>query len=216
MPRGTLFVTVMIASASALLWTLLGCPTLPNPFKNYITVVSDNNNPFVLKTQVKNGGDSKYNGLYVYAYHTGAGLNDAMLRPETDRAVSGTAFTGGADSDSSLGAQYFAVLYQLGGLPYELMPVTGWTPYPDLQPVRINVNGSPPDVNNAFYFKNNRLQWTSSANISPPGGFGGWLACDSSHSAIGAPSTKGIQLFYRTDFGTAPEGCADVDLLAIY
>ncbi|CAK7210127.1 hypothetical protein SCUCBS95973_000686 [Sporothrix curviconia] len=180
------------------------------------SVTSYSNGPFVLRTRVNNGGDAKFDNLYVFAYHTGAGLNDAMLRTEPQSAVSATAFTGGAGSGSTLGAQFFAVLFQIGGSPYELMPATGYTSYSGVLPVRINVNGAPPSTDNAFYFEGNKLRWTSSADSSPPGGFYGWLACQSTHPAIGTPSIKGTQLFYRTVPGTAPAGCADVDLLAVY
>ncbi|CAK7236686.1 hypothetical protein SBRCBS47491_009722 [Sporothrix bragantina] len=217
MPRSTFTITLYVAVASAILWAAFGCPTPPTPLKNYITsVANDNNNPFVLQTKVKNGGDTNFDNLYVFAYHTGAGLNDAMLRTEAQSAVPASAFTGGAGCGSSLGAQYFAVLFQIGGSPYELMPATGYTPYSGLNPVHINVNGAPPSVDNAFYFDENKLIWTSSANSSPPSGFYGWLACQSVHPAVGTPNVKGVQLFYRTVSGTAPAGCADVDLVAIY
>ncbi|CAK7242803.1 MAG: hypothetical protein STHCBS139747_004305 [Sporothrix thermara] len=213
MARSPLSTTLRVVTLMAGLWAALGYAR-----NNDVASASsiDNNSPFVLRTQVKNGGDAKFDDLYVFAYHTGAGLNDAMLRPEAHAAVPASAYTGGAGSGSSLGARFFAVQFHIGGSPYQLMPSTGVTPYPGLQPVRINVNGAPPEADNAFYFDGNKLMWTSSAESSPPGGFAGWLACQSDHPAVGAPTVKGTQLFYRTTPGPTPAGCADVDLEAVY
>ncbi|CAK7268292.1 hypothetical protein SEPCBS57363_003021 [Sporothrix epigloea] len=220
MAQKTLTIAMYVATATALFWTIFGCPTSPSPFKNSTASVgSDRNSHFVLQTRVKNGKDTTFDGLYIFAYHTGAGLNDAMLRTEFQEANPATAFTGGASSGSMLSSQYFAVLFQIGGSPYELMPMPAMgygTPDDELQPVRINVNGAPPSVDNAFYFDGSKLRWTSSADSIPPGGFDGWLACESDHAAIGDPNVKGVQLFYRAVSGTAPDGCADVDLVAVY
>ncbi|CAK7562873.1 MAG: hypothetical protein SEPTF4163_000729 [Sporothrix epigloea] len=220
MAQRTLAIAMYVATATALFWTIFGCPTSPSSFKNStVSVSSDKSSHFVLQTQVKDGKDTKFDGLYVFAYHTGAGLNDAMLRTEFQKATPATAFAGSSGSGSMLSSQYFAVLFQIGGSPYELMPTpaTGYgTPDDELQPVRINVNGAPPSVDSAFYFEGNKLRWTSSADSIPPGGFDGWLACESDHAAIGDPNVKSVQLFYRAVSGTAPVSCADVDLVAIY
>ncbi|CAK7270302.1 hypothetical protein SEPCBS119000_004019 [Sporothrix epigloea] len=220
MARSTKVIALYAATVTALFWTIFGYPTPLSAFKPKTTLVASNKEkPFLLRTQVKNGGDSRFDSLYVFAYHTGAGLNDAMLRAESQKATPATAFVGSGGSGGSgggLGSQYFAVLMQIGGSPYELMPVRGYTPYDGLQPVRINVSGAPPCVENAFYLDRDKLRWTSSADSSPPGGFDSWLACDSDHTDVGNPTSKGIQLFYRVDGGVAPTGCADVDLVAVF
>ncbi|KAL1901525.1 hypothetical protein Sste5346_001932 [Sporothrix stenoceras] len=168
----------------------------------------ENDKPFILQTRVKEGDYPGHNGLYVYAYHTGAGLNDAMLDPQESVGNNGTAFT------SDISDRFFVVLYDLAGSPYELEPATGTTPYPDLLPVRINVDGAPPSSSNAFYFAYNTLRWTN--NINTMSGFGGWLACKSEHGSLENLSVPGVQLFYRSTPGPTPEDCSDVDLVPIY
>lgn len=163
----SLAVAALATSASALV-----APRAPRPAPAPLDIdakadVSDA--PFILQTRTKSGGG--YSGLYVYAYHTGAGLNDAMLDTQKAVANQGTAFTGGVAGKSP----YFVVLFELGGSPYELTPSTGSTPYPGLLPVRINVNQVGPSVENAFYFDDDSLKWTNSANSSHHGGFDSWL-----------------------------------------
>ncbi|KIH95280.1 hypothetical protein SPBR_04020 [Sporothrix brasiliensis 5110] len=114
----SLAVAALATSASALV-----APRVPRDVGADVSVrVSrDSEKPFILQSRTKDGGG--YNGYYVYAYHTGAGLNDAMLDTQESVANQGTAFTG----DISGWSPFFAVLFELGGSPYELMPSTGPT-----------------------------------------------------------------------------------------
>jgi hypothetical protein len=51
---------------------------------------------YYLKTQVINGGNSSKSGLYLEAYHTGAGENDAVLVPNTPDQTMATGFLDGS------------------------------------------------------------------------------------------------------------------------
>lgn len=55
---------------------------------------------FTLKTSGSSNGD--HNGLYLYAYHTGAGLNDAVLSP--DAGTASTALINGTQLQFPLGS----------------------------------------------------------------------------------------------------------------
>ncbi len=136
-------------------------------------------NRFYLRTHVKSGQGNKqaFNGLYLFAYHTGAGLNDAMLTGKKSIGILAFAKPGHLvmlDEDVKP-ADYFNVLFKLGSLPYELIPTSGSTPYGGLQPVHINVGASPPTNLNAFYFEGDTLQWTNAAGLDSPGLFHGWM-----------------------------------------
>ena len=58
---------------------------------------------YYLQTQVKGYGSSDKNGLYVEAYHTGAGLNDATLGP-IDTAAAG--YLNGTNQQFDLGTTF--------------------------------------------------------------------------------------------------------------
>lgn len=147
------------ASASAVVTPRAGLDV--NPGHN-------NDDKFVLQTHTINGAG--YNGLYVYAYHAGAG-NNAML--DTDRTVGNK-----ATAHANRMFPYFVVQYFIGRSPYQLIPKPmGYSPYPGLLPVAINVNGDPPSATNAFYFEGNSLKWTD--NTTTKGGFAGWLGMPS-------------------------------------
>jgi len=140
---------------------------------------------FYLKTKLISGA-TKFDGLYTYSYHTGAGLGDATLI--SDKSVA----TKNWFNDTSLNAQ-------VSGNDY----VWGWQPivadYVAWNPVQINSLG--PGQVDFFVLNGSRL-------TAPSMGAPSWLACDWSH---GVP-----QLYYYSSeyYGTPPtSNCAQVDLV---
>ncbi|OAA65428.1 hypothetical protein SPI_02215 [Niveomyces insectorum RCEF 264] len=177
---------------------------------------------FYLKTQVKSGqtGKDAFDGLYLYAYHTGAGTNDAML--SSNVSVAGKAYQQpGTVPDTTGGTQqpaYFSVLFDLGSpdVPWQLVPQPSVNIYAGWQPVRINAGAAGPSNSSAFYLDDdNELEWTNTAGTSTPSSFDGWLVCQWWHTDIDNPGEPGTQLFFRVNgFGdSTPSSCADVNLV---
>ena len=71
--------------------TLLVSAVAANPMFHTARQDTSATKPFHLKTA--DASNEKHNDLYVYAYHTGAGFNDAVLTPDKDTAS--TAFLNG-------------------------------------------------------------------------------------------------------------------------
>ena len=53
--------------------------TLASSLPTYANQTINITGPYYLKTKVLPGGDTSKDNLYVWAYHTGAGTNDAVL-----------------------------------------------------------------------------------------------------------------------------------------
>jgi len=143
---------------------------------------------YYLQTKVVNGtkdSGSKKGGLYVYAYHTGAGTNDAVLSSNKSIAeagyLNGTAFS-----------------FNLGALVYNVT-LEGDTNYAGWEPVVIDATypGTP-----SFSINNTQLVGAASY------GFEGWLACDWWH---GMPQlfylVSGYQIYQKI-----PTSCSTVHL----
>jgi microcompartment protein CcmK/EutM len=71
--------------------TLLVSAVAANPMLHTTRQATDATKPFHLKTA--DASNEKHNNLYVYAYHTGAGFNDAVLTSDVNTAS--TAFLNG-------------------------------------------------------------------------------------------------------------------------
>jgi hypothetical protein len=129
-----------------------------------VSDVTDTPKYYLLKTKVYHGGRSKFNNLYVSSYHTGAGLNDAVL--ELSKDVARKAYLNGTNQ-----------LFEGSGFPYGF--VMQYQDYTKWAPVFINAG----EGNAGFYFNNTDrsglkgLKWDSSAG-SGYNEFEGWLACD--------------------------------------
>ena len=55
------------------------------------TTITPVGREYYLKTQViEHGGPRRFNNLYIEAYHTGAGLNDAVLVPKSNHSAKGS------------------------------------------------------------------------------------------------------------------------------
>ncbi|KAL5340885.1 hypothetical protein BJX70DRAFT_396268 [Aspergillus crustosus] len=137
---------------------------------------------FYLKTS---GADNAaHNDLYVYGYHTGAGLNDAVLTPDVETASKG--YLNGTRVEFDYNTKF----------PWGLSPV-GATNYARWQYVHINAG----EGLEGFSINSTGLQWSESW------GFGGWLVCDWFHNA---PQLFYIYRFYTPEY---PASCSEVKLL---
>ncbi|KAI9372751.1 hypothetical protein BJX61DRAFT_424483 [Aspergillus egyptiacus] len=152
----------------------------------FLTVRQDNatNSTFYLKTS--NAENPDHNDLYVYGYHTGAGLNDAVLTPDRDTAS--TAFLNGTRLQFDYNSTF----------PYGMLPV-GVTNYAAWQYVQINIGYGTQD----FFVNGTGLQW------SERNGFGGWLVCDWYHNA---PQLFYIYRYYTAEY---PASCGRVNLQTV-
>ncbi|KAK3063314.1 hypothetical protein LTS18_001391 [Coniosporium uncinatum] len=157
-----------------------------------------------LRTCVKDAAKQQFNNLYLWAYHTGAGLNDAVFTNNASATYIAKGFMNDTHQEFNLGNPF----------PYglELAEVSfyaGW------QPVRINAGWGDGG------FKLNGSGLVTDENYIDPAtnytgvaaSWGGWLVCDWWHDEP--------QLFWRNKFYTveeypAPSSCADVDLVPEY
>ncbi|OCK89025.1 uncharacterized protein K441DRAFT_668273 [Cenococcum geophilum 1.58] len=138
-------------------------------------------------------------GLWLYASHTGAGLNDPLFASNRSWAIAGflnaTDPAGGAFQEFDLGN------YWPYGFNFRYEPYAGWS--------EVEVNAGQGNVQGFGFAESggekvlvmaDRTQW------------GGWLVCDWWHNAP--------QLFWRYKYYTpedypAPSSCADVDLVRV-
>ncbi|KAL2866899.1 uncharacterized protein BJX67DRAFT_119865 [Aspergillus lucknowensis] len=137
---------------------------------------------FYLKTSGSENPD--HNDLYVYGYHTGAGLNDAVLTPDVETASKG--YLNGTNVQFDLHTTF----------PWGLYPI-GVTNYAAWQFVELNAGYGI----EGFFVNSTGLQW------SERNGFGGWLVCDWFHNA---PQLFYIYRYYTPKY---PASCSEVKLL---
>ncbi|RAH72026.1 uncharacterized protein BO66DRAFT_390506 [Aspergillus aculeatinus CBS 121060] len=140
---------------------------------------------FYLKTS--GAANDAHNNLYVYAYHTGAGFNDAVLTSDTSRARAVT--LNGTNAQFDLGTT-FPWGFKMGAN----------TNYASWEPVQINVGYG----DEGFSVNGTSLQW------SEQNGFGGWLVCDWYHNA------PQLFWLYKYLPATIPSSCDKVDLTVEY
>jgi len=148
---------------------------------------------YYLRTKVVNGkhedtGSNKTN-LWVYSYHTGAGLGDVGLSSNKSWAWEG----------------YLNGSQQL--FTYEGDEIGGWPlaiPYSDSyqqwSTATISISAEPTSYE-GFFFNSTGLQYNNS--------YGGWLACDWWH---GVPQLFNINEPYTT---ALPNSCSKVQLLPV-
>ncbi|KAF9884395.1 hypothetical protein FE257_001795 [Aspergillus nanangensis] len=114
-------------------------------------------NHFYLKTE---DSETEYhNGLYVYGYHSAAGMNDAVLSGNVEDAS--PAFMNGTYVQFDLDTPF----------PWGL--VMSQVNYASWEPVQINAGYG----QDGFFTNSTGLQWETEV------GFGGWLVCDWYHNA---------------------------------
>ncbi|KAJ5463172.1 hypothetical protein N7475_008116 [Penicillium sp. IBT 31633x] len=131
--------------------------------------------------------NSEHNNLYVYAYHTGAGLNDAVLTKDASKAS--RAYLNGTQTLFD-----FKTEFSWG------MVATGNTNYASWLPITIDAAAG----SDGFSVKDNNFQW------SEDNGFGGWLICDWFHNA---PQLFYLYRYYEPKI---PSTCSKVQLKAEY
>lgn len=92
----------IISSLVFMASAVLANPMPLNPALHRRQATNATTNPFFLKTS--GSSNNKHNGLYVTAYHTGAGFNDAVLESENTNA--GQAILNGTNVQFDLGTSY--------------------------------------------------------------------------------------------------------------
>jgi len=170
----TLLALFTLASASPILETR---QTVDPPARYY------------LRTHVVNGkhadvGTNKTN-LWLYSYHTGAGLGDAAL--SSNKSVAWEGYLNGTQ-------QLFTYTGdQIGPWPLAI----GYGPYQQWNPVTISISATT-SPGQEFFFNATGLQFNST--------YSGWLACDWWH---GAPQLFQVDGY---PYGPLPNSCSKVQL----
>lgn len=149
---------------------------------------------YLIKTQLVSNNDTlkaKFNNLYLTAFHTGAGTNDAVFTTSKDSAATGflNETADGSFQEFDFGTE-FPWSLEIGYEPY-----TAWAP--------VTINAGLADAGNGFFtFTPSGLVW----NVTQ---FDGWLVCDWWHTVP--------QLFWKTDVAysnsSLPTSCAEVYLV---
>ncbi|KAI9044287.1 uncharacterized protein KD926_001518 [Aspergillus affinis] len=147
---------------------------------NPIARASNASDTFHLKTA--GASESKHNDLYLYAYHTGAGFNDAVLTSDTNTA--NPVFLNNTHAQFALDTPF----------PWGLnMPPHN--NYAAWEPVEINTGYG----NDGFIIDGTGLQWSNDL-------FGGWLVCDWYHNE------PQLFYLYRPYEAKLPSSCSKVNL----
>ncbi|EKV11973.1 hypothetical protein Pdw03_6952 [Penicillium digitatum] len=152
-----------------------------------VTITTRQSKRFHLKST--GATNENHNNLYVYAYHTGAGLNDAVLTK--DASIASPIYLNGTNALVDLKTEFSWGLI-----------ATGDTNYGSWEPIVINAGSG---GSSGYSIKgDSTFQWSESS------GFGGWLVCDWYHNAP--------QLFYLNRYYTAtiPSSCSKVQLKIEY
>ncbi|CZT17457.1 uncharacterized protein RCC_03291 [Ramularia collo-cygni] len=168
---------------------------------------------YYLKTHVKSGYN-RFDNLYLEAYHTGAGLNDATFNKTTSTAAKGYLANPVYGHSSATYNQQF----DLFGYGYQLEVDFSQVPYSQWQPVRINAGTHGNETGNSGFHTfltrdTETLVWDSEPQNSESADksgqlFGGWIVCDWWH---GVPQLF-VKLYQDTKI-TLPDTCAEVDLV---
>ncbi|KIX09781.1 uncharacterized protein Z518_00862 [Rhinocladiella mackenziei CBS 650.93] len=145
-----------------------------------------------LRTKLVNGDHidcgSNKTDLWVYSYHTGAGLGDAGL--SSNKSVAWEGYLNGTQ-------QYFTYEgNELGPWPMYI----GYGAYQQWNPATISISGIRQPYQ-GFFFNSTGLQYNNSLH--------GWLACDWWH---------GVPQLFNLDGGTygpIPKTCSKVQLLPV-
>ncbi|CAG7937285.1 unnamed protein product [Penicillium salamii] len=152
--------------------------------------------------------NQEHNNLYVYAYHTGAGLNDAVLTKDVNAASS--VYLNGTNAFFDFNTELLWGVVATGDNKYtcECLPLESCV----LISIRANENSTAWEriLINAGQGSNGFSAEGSSFIWSEASGFGGWLVCNWYHNAP--------QLFYlnRNYNATIPSSCSKIQLKAEY
>ncbi|KAG0156146.1 hypothetical protein PDIDSM_3322 [Penicillium digitatum] len=175
-----------------------------------VTITTRQSKRFHLKST--GATNENHNNLYVYAYHTGAGLNDAVLTK--DASIASPIYLNGTNALVDLKNEFSWGLI-----------ATGDTNYGSWEPIVINAGSG---GSSGYSIKgDSTFQWSESS------GFGGWLGKKpprfcflSSFEDRGINFSKTVcdwyhnapQLFYLNRYYTAtiPSSCSKVQLKIEY
>lgn len=124
-------------------------------------------------------------GLYVYAYHTGAGFNDAVLSPNISIASKG--YLNDTNWQFDLGTPTLPWYFALSDIDY-----ASWN--------AAEINSASAPTSN-FSINGTSLEGPASY------GFGGWLACDWYHQS---PQLFWLNFYYNVT--VLPTSCSTVSL----
>jgi hypothetical protein len=154
------------------------------------TFTTPTSTDYLLKTRLVNRTDTsfpvtdyskaRFSGLYLWAYHTGAGLNDAVVSGNKSFAITGFLNVTDTTGGKTEGYQQFNLTGTTfpWGFDFTIGTYSGWGE------VQINVGAQTP----GFYFTTQHgLLWGGNSS-SEGGSFGGWLGKFSSSS--GAASER--------------------------
>jgi hypothetical protein len=150
---------------------------------------------FRLQSKVKSSspkdlGSSKQD-LYLFSYHTGAGLGAATFGND-----SSTAPTASLNATGDI----YQVAFKLGD--YEWPMTVQYGSYQTMEDVTISVAGD--NDNFGYYFNDNGLQWNYTE-------FTGWAACDWWYS--GSPSLMALVSTNKAQ--DLPKTCSEIELVAV-
>lgn len=170
-----------LAAAAPVMETRQGRP--PSSFKLQAKVKSDS---------PKDYGSNKQD-LYLYSYHTGAGLGAATFGANATTAP--VASLNATDSG-------YQVAFQIGEYKWPL--VIGYGAYQTFETATISVASDPAIDPFGFYFTDNGVAWNYTS-------FAGWAACDWWYS--GAPVLVAqVETNKNADL---PATCSTIDLVAV-
>jgi len=154
---------------------------------------------YFLRTKVVNGNHkdtgSNKTGLYLYSYHTGAGLGDAAL--SSNKSIAFQGYLNGTQqlmtyNNNAIGPWPLAISYAA---------------YQEFVSVTISISGLN-TYDTGFFFNSSGLQYNQST--------GGWLACDWWH---GVPQLFQVNGYLDNGFGVTglqtPSSCSRVQLQPI-
>ncbi|OQE23259.1 hypothetical protein PENSTE_c009G05355 [Penicillium steckii] len=136
---------------------------------------------FNLKTS--GAENDAHNDLYLYSYHTGAGLSDAVLDKSSEKAANVS--LNGTVATVDLGNDF----------PWAII-ANGYTNYANWDPVTINAGSG----RSGFSIKDGKFVREAKD------GFGGWLVCDWYHNA------PQLFYLHEGAKATIPSSCDKVDL----
>ncbi|CAG8262603.1 unnamed protein product, partial [Penicillium nalgiovense] len=152
-----------------------------------ITPVAGTSSPEHFHLKSIGATNQEHNNLYVYAYHTGAGLNDAVLTKDVNTASS--VYLNGTNAFFDFNTELLWGVVATGDNKY-----TSW------EPILINAGQG----SNGFSAKGSSFIWSEAS------GFGGWLVCDWYHNA---PQLFYLNRYYDA---TIPSSCSKIQLKTEY
>lgn len=128
---------------------LLAC-TLLSLITSVLSAGHNNSREFLLRTQLKPGQPRKtrFDGLYLETYHTGAGFNDAVFSWQKNANSGSHFYLNGTELDAEFDDEYI----------WSMQPAPNANFYASWEPVRINAIG---EGAAGFSISRTGLEWES-------------------------------------------------------